>query len=553
MMEGFKLRMEELAVELVRTRSVVGTEGEADITAWIYGWLSKLPYFAEHPEGLIVERLAGDRLGRSCLIATIRANPESKDALLLLGHTDTAGTSDYAAAEPCSTDPARLPGVLSGMKLGSSASEDLASGDYVFGRGIFDMKAGVAALMLIAEMASCNGSRLGDNLVFSFVPDEEGGSAGMIASVQRLSDMARDEGWEFMAALDTDYMTEGFPGDASRYVYLGTVGKLLPCVYIHGEATHVGEAFCGIDANLLAAAVMSSIDLDPGLSDIVEGEVTQPPISLRMQDLKEEYSVQTTDGAFLYFNFPTHSSTPDIVMEKMRAKVEKAVGDAVRDLSLRRERHAALSGRKAVRPYATPRVITYSELLKEAEAALGRRLAGIVQEYKSGHGFTRQDPREASLGLVREIHRLLPDQSPMAVLFFSPPYYPHICVEDGDRKGAQLAKAVGLAVAEAREKLGYEIAIKKFYPYISDLSYCRLPSEEGALTALVSNMPAWPEAYELPLDAISALSMPVANIGPFGKDAHKPTERLSRAYSLDAMPLMVLRTIEELTGSRIIR
>ena len=73
-----------------------------------------------------------------------------------------------------------------------------------------------------------------------------------------------------------------------------------------------------------------------------------------MQDLKEEYSVQTTDGAFLYFNFPTHSSTPDIVMEKMRAKVEKAVGDAVRDLSLRRERHAALSGRKAVRPYATP-------------------------------------------------------------------------------------------------------------------------------------------------------------------------------------------------------
>ena len=42
------------------------------------------------------------------------------------------------------------------------------------------------------------------------------------------------------------------------------------CVYPRG-GIHVGEAFCGIDANLLAAAVMSSIELDPGLSDIVEG------------------------------------------------------------------------------------------------------------------------------------------------------------------------------------------------------------------------------------------------------------------------------------------
>lgn len=551
-MEGFGARMEELATELVRIKSVVGTAGEAEITAWIHDWLARMPYFVEHPEELILHRLPGDKQGRSCIIATIRARKPSKDAVLLLGHTDTVGTSDYAAAERWSTDPKYLPGVLSSMKLGTGTIEDIKSGGYIFGRGIFDMKAGVAALMLIAQMASRDVCDLGANLVFAFVPDEEGGSAGMLAAVQRLSAIAKDEGWVFIAGLDTDYMTESFPGDTSRYVYLGTVGKLLPSVYVHGEATHVGEAFCGMDANFLAAAVMSSIDLDPDLCDIVDGESTQPPISLRMKDLKDEYSVQTAEGAFLYFNFSTHSSTPDQVMARMQDKVEEAMEEAVKELAARERRHASLSGRDAAKSYAVPRVITYSELLDEAEAALGDRLALIVEEIKSAPDFSALDPRDSSLRLVHGIHRHLPDQSPKAVVFFSPPYYPHISIDGNDEKGTKLAQAVACAVNEAKEKLGYEIVIKRFYPYISDLSYCKLPTDSGAIEALVSNMPAWPEAYELPLDAISCLSMPVANIGPFGKDAHKPTERLSRAYSLDAMPLILARTVESLAGCRIL-
>ena len=146
----------------------------------------------------------------------------------------------------------------------------------------------------------------------------------------------------------------------------------------------------------------------------------------------------------------------------------------------------SLSGRDAAKSYAVPRVITYSELLDEAEAALGDRLALIVEEIKSAPDFSALDPRDSSLRLVHGIHRHLPDQSPKAVVFFSPPYYPHISIDGNDEKGTKLAQAVACAVNEAKEKLGYEIVIKRFYPYISDLSYCKLPTDSGAIEALVS-------------------------------------------------------------------
>ena len=45
-------------------------------------------------------------------------------------------------------------------------------------------------------------------------------------------------------------------------------------------------------------------------------------------------------------------------------------------------------------------------------------------------------------------------------------------------------------------------------------------------------MPAWPDKYSLPVEDIRNLNVPVVNIGPFGKDAHKFTERVHKHFSL---------------------
>jgi arginine utilization protein RocB len=291
---------------------------------------------------------------------------------------------------------------------------------------------------------------------------------------------------------------------------------------------------------------MSRIDMNPSLCDAADGEVTQPPVSLRMQDLRDEYSVQTSAGSSLYFNYSTLTSTPDIVMEKLAVEAKAAFTQGLEELSLRFTKHQALSGFPGRKLGWKPIVMTYEELLERVREEMGDGLDDVLTAFDSGPGRQIQDPRDYSLEMVREVHRHLQDQSPKVILYYSPPYYPHIYVNGADDKERGLIRAVGSAVQKTRQEFGYDIVMRKFYPYILDISYCRMPSEEGAIDALKKNMPAWGKRYELPVKSIKGLSMPVVNIGPFGRDAHKPTERVSKSYSFDAMPMLLETVIAEL-------
>ena len=89
----------------------------------------------------------------------------------------------------------------------------------------------------------------------------------------------------------------------------------------------------------------------------------------------------------------------------------------------------------------------------------------------------------------------------------------------------------------------YNLVYKKFYPYISDLSYGAAPKETKIISALKNNMPGYGINYELPLEEMQRLGLPVLNIGPFGKDAHKFTERIEKRYSFEVAPVLVYKTI----------
>ncbi|HOD23914.1 MAG TPA: hypothetical protein PKK83_16575, partial [Polyangiaceae bacterium] len=84
------------------------------------------------------------------------------------------------------------------------------------------------------------------------------------------------------------------------------------------------------------------------------------------------------------------------------------------------------------------------------------------------------------------------------------------------------------------------------YPYISDLSYASAPRDPSAIEALQANMPGFGTKYVLPLKEMQDLNLPVINIGPFGKDAHRYTERLEKQYSFDIVPGLVRETIIKL-------
>ena len=111
----------------------------------------------------------------------------------------------------------------------------IESGEFMFGRGALDMKSGVAGHMYLMKYFSEHPEELNGNLVQIAECDEEDNSHGIITGVDYLLELKKKEGFEYIACINADYSTNYMPGDENRYIYYGSIGKLLPCFAAFGK------------------------------------------------------------------------------------------------------------------------------------------------------------------------------------------------------------------------------------------------------------------------------------------------------------------------------
>ncbi len=539
-------KIENLTLELASIRGVVGTREENNVAEKVYETFNEMDYFKKHPKNVRYVNVIDDPLERKSVMAMIKGEKgNSKKTIVLVGHIDTVGISDYGLLKDYATKPLELVKKLKEVSIPEDALKDLESGEYLFGRGVFDMKCGVSTLMTIMEYISDDIENFEGNIVFAAVCDEEGNSGGMLSVVPELTKLEKEEGFEYQALLDTDYSAPRYEGDNTRYIYVGTVGKLMPSFYIVGSEAHAGDPFRGLDPNHISSAITMEMDFNTKYCDEAEGEVTVPPISLRQQDLKTEYSVQTARNSHLYFNFGTHSSTPDEMMDRVVEGANLAFQNVVDDLNVEYKKYCESNKFPYEKlPWET-RVVTYEELYKKVKEEKGKELDDRIDKLeKELLANDDIDERMFALRVVEEVHNMWSDKNPVVVVFYSPPYYPHIYVEGKSPLEEKLLNVAKQVIEETDSN--YDIEMKKFYPYISDLSYAAAPKEEDAVDSLKNNMPGFGTKYNLPIEDMQQLNLPVVNIGPFGKDAHQFTERLEKDYSFNVAPKLVHDTIIKL-------
>ncbi len=80
----------------------------------------------------------------------------------------------------------------------------------------------------------------------------------------------------------------------------------------------------------------------------------------------------------------------------------------------------------------------------------------------------------------------------------------------------------------ARQAFGQEYATEYFYTGICDLSYINIDDPAAQRASVAEAMPLFGRYYDVPFEAVKAVSMAGINIGPWGKDFHKLTERVSK-------------------------
>ncbi|MBE7212674.1 MAG: M20/M25/M40 family metallo-hydrolase, partial [Gluconacetobacter diazotrophicus] len=362
-MEDAAARAERWATLLTERRSVSGTDGEAGFAAFLRDLVRGSPAFAGRPEDVWLLPVPGGRHPRHCVLALVRGR--GPDTVVLTGHFDTVGTADFGALEPVATDPAALRRALPAMPgVDERAAAEIASGRFVPGRGLLDMKAGLAAMLVALEEHAAAGVPSG-NLLFVAVPDEEVDSAGARAAAAALPEVARERGLRLLAAINGDAIADDGDGEAGRAVCLGTVGKLCPAVLVVGRPVHAGYSFRGINALALAGAIAAEMEWEPELAEANEdGGERAGPTLLGMGDGRERYDVTTPGTAWLYWNVITrHAGAGDVL-----DAVERAAARATEAMSRRlAERRRQATGAGAELPPV--RVLRYSALAAEVRRA----------------------------------------------------------------------------------------------------------------------------------------------------------------------------------------
>ncbi len=540
-------KITDLTKAMVAVPSVNATEGERHIGEFVYNYLSRIPYFQKHPEQVKKVELKEDPLHRVNVYGLlIGEKSDSADTIILHGHIDTVGVEDFGALKEYAFDCDRLREEMLKIKdqLSDEVRQDLESGKYLFGRGASDMKSGDAVHIAVLEKLCEHPEELGGNILVSFNPVEESLHKGFIDGIDTLVEFRETYGLHYLFAINNDYICGMYPGDETRYIYTGSGGKMLPCVYIKGKETHVGQAFEGVDPCRISAEMLKLISLNTDFCDGYKGEYPAPPVALKAKDLKKYYSVQTPISAFAYYNYMVHTKGASEVLAEFKQVAETAVENVVREMNEKYKKYCGLMKLEYQELQPNIRILEYREVYEIAKERLGEEADRLMDETAKASIARKDDSRETSLAIVETLFERSGITDPAIVLFFATPHCPHNTLKDEIPEEKELTEQIQRIAAACGERTGETFRLMYFFPSLTDSSYLKIDDDAESIRLLEENFPRQDLLYPVPYEKIRSLNIPGINYGCFGKDAHKWTERVQIDYSFRVLPELILDTID---------
>lgn len=531
---GTPKALRELLCEVVSCKSMTLTEGEREFPSKLMGKLKDLAYFQENPEHL---GLHDADLGRRFVTALYK-HPSAAETVVLISHFDTVNTEEYGDLQEYAYRPEELTKLLHSRidELPAEAREDLLSGEYLFGRGTMDMKMGLVMHMGLIEKASVEQWPI--NLLLLTVPDEEVNSSGMRAAVPKLLELKEKHQLTFKLFLNGEPVFTQEPGDRNFYVYSGSIGKIMPSALFYGKETHVGQPLSGITAPYIASFLTQRMEWNLSLQETVMGERTPLPVTLQQKDLRLEYSVQTPYRSAALYNVFLMQRNAEEIMNMF----EKVALDAAKSCN---QAYYEICKAQSVTPVGQVRVLRYDELEKHALRKFGADFVAGIKA--SVHKREEWDDREKSFRIADALIIECQELAPAIVLLYAPPYYPAVNSSENEL----VKKCIAYVKEHGFEKFELPVNQVHYFNGISDLSYVNYQDAGEGWTVFKENTPVWGTSYSIPFDEMTQLHAPVLNVGPFGKDAHKRTERLHIKNAFEEVPALVAGMVKMLAEKKV--
>lgn len=491
MSQSLSARTRELSLKFTAFPSVTGTAAEAafpevikkELNGFDEVWLTPVP--------------SGD-LQRQNLFALKRGTRAS--TIVLTGHFDVVPADDYGDL-PAFDPEALLAATISRLKStgeNPQALKDFESGAFLPGRGLLDMKAGLAA-----GIAAIEAYRGEATLLFVAVADEENRSAGARAAVPELLKAAKQRGLDIKLVINLDAISDQGDGTNARVITYGSIGKQLLTAYVVGKPTHAGYPQDGVNAAYIAAELISAFEGNAAFVDSSGDEKTAAPTALCAKDLKEGYNVTTPHAYWAYWNTMQYQRSGADVLALAQITAAKAL-----------QRVAQRSGREI-------RLLTFEELLQNVPVGT------LVEVAKAYAHADELDLPERSKRITETLWQKSGLVGPAVVLGFGSIPYLAVSMRDA---------ALRTRIENAVKPFG--IGALNYFAGISDMSF--FGEASGELSVVAANTPTWGTSFVMP----EAAGLPTLNLGPWGRDYHHWLERLHTPYAFDVLPKALLAVID---------
>ncbi|HUR43533.1 MAG TPA: M20/M25/M40 family metallo-hydrolase [Aestuariivirga sp.] len=488
-------RARDIALTITSWPSVTGTADEAAFAGKLKAFLSSFNF-----DRVWTEAIPGDSAGRSNVFALKRG--KQTRTIVLTGHFDVVPVEDYGALKPLAFEAEKLlPELIARLRHSGEnplALADLESGDFLPGRGLLDMKAGLAAGLAAMESYRGDGT-----VLFIGVSDEEDRSAGARAAVPQMTMVAAEHGLEIDLVINLDAISDQGEGAAGRVVGMGSIGKQLLTAFVVGKEAHACYPRDGVNAAYLAAELVTEFELAEELAETSGGEIAAPPTALAAKDLKSGYNVTTPAQAWAYWNTLQHKRPArdvfDIGLMLARRAMARAAQKVKRDIP----------------------VMAYAELAaKVPKAVIDAKAAELA-------ALSHLDLPERAKLMTAYVWEKSGLSGPAVVMGFGSIPYPAVALTNNSLEETVMAAAGANGLASVR-----------YFPGISDMSF--LGEAAGDLAAAAGNTPIWGSSFVMPEPA----GYPCINIGPWGRDYHHWLERLQGPSAFETLPRVLLAVIE---------
>lgn len=527
------------AIALTRMPSINGTKDEALFAQRLLNRIAERPVLSPHKRWLIP--VENDPLGRS--VAALLVRGEGERAVILTGHYDTVPIDDYGTLRHLALEPEHLRSAMLERLRRSATSEaekralpDLESGDFLPGRGLLDMKAGLAAGLAICE-AFAGRSKPQGNLLFLAVPDEEATSVGARQLAKSIGPLCAEHGLRPVAAINLDSIADDGDGSTGRAVTLGSIGKLLLTAFVVGMPAHACYPFAGVNAGAIAGAIAAEVEWSTALADLAPGSPGIPPTLLSLKDSKSHYDVTTPSHVWATWNLLYFKREPRELLDSFTDLCRHAVASVSDRLSATARARGALTG-----DLPAIEVFDFSTMLARGRAAV-HDLDKVLAETAAAAAHAGHNLPEQCRLVTEAVWQRSGLAGPAVVTGFgSLPYLP---VTLGP---APEARRLAAAVERARAAIGADsITQSAVFPGISDMSFLG-EADLATIPAIAANTPAWGHGIPWPEQGAVA-GVPTVNAGPWGRDYHTPLERMHTAYGFDVLPRFLDALVGELLDS----